>query len=612
MLENRRYVILSIFVLMGLVFLIKLFALQVTDESYKFRAERNTRTRIIEYPFRGLIFDRNQKLLVYNEPIYDLMMVPGNVYIADTARFCKMLNISPETFKENMKLPPGHSLARPIPFIRKISHEEYARIQDDMYNYGGFYINPRTVRKYASPILANELGYIGEISQSQLNRDSTGYYRSGDHIGLTGLERFYENELRGERGVSYKLVNVRGIQKGAYLDGTLDTLPQPGKNLITTLDKEVQEYAEWLMEGKRGSIVAIEPSTGEILTMVTAPSYDPNLMSGREFGNNFKMIAADTNKRLFNRAIQAVYPPGSIFKTVQALIALDEGVIRVGEKLKPRKKHLGGHAAIKPYDVPEGIRVSSNNYFYEVMEKVVQRGVEKNIFRDSRIGLAKWADAAKKYGFGSPLGLDMAGEEGGLVPDENYYDRLYKKYAWAFSTIYSLSIGQGELLVTPLQVANLGAIIANRGYYIKPHLVKGFEQNGKTEFLTFAKIATGNSTEYYPAIIEGMARAAGYTANMAKIRGIEIAGKTGTAENGIKGETIDHSVFMAFAPRENPKIAISVYVENAGWGGGAAAVTAALVMEKYLKREIDHRGWLDREAYIKESRYLNNLKKEHP
>jgi len=611
MLENRRYIIQGIFVLIGVVFLVKLFALQVTDSSYKFKAERNTRTRVVEYPFRGLIYDRNQELLVYNEPIYDLMMVPRDVYIADTTKFCELLNIDLETFTKNMKLPRGHSSARPISFLKKISHDEYAHIQDELYNYGGFYMNPRTVRKYATTMLANEVGYIGEISQNQLNIDTSGYYRSGDHIGLTGLEQYYENELRGERGVSYKLVNVSGIQKGSYLDGALDTVPLPGKNLITTIDREVQEYAEWLLEGKRGSIVAIEPATGEILAMVTAPSYDPNLMSGREFSSNYQMIAADTNKRLFNRAIQAVYPPGSIFKTVQALIALDEGLIGVDEKIKPRKMHMGDHAPIQPYDVPEGIKVSSNNYFFEVMEKVVQRGDDRSIFRDSRLGLEKWADAVEKYGFGSPLGLDMPGEEGGSVPDEITYDKMHGKHRWAFSTIYSLSIGQGELLVTPLQVANLGAIIANQGYYVTPHLVKGLEENGEVTYLNFDKISTGKSNEYYPAIIEGMVRAAGYTAGVAKIKGVEIAGKTGTAENGIKDETIDHSVFMAFAPRENPKIAISVYVENAGWGGGAAAVTAALVMEKYLKRVIDHSGWFDRETYIKESKYLDNLKNDN-
>jgi penicillin-binding protein 2 len=335
------------------------------------------------------------------------------------------------------------------------------------------------------------------------------------------------------------------------------------------------------------------------------------MLSGRKFSDNYELIAADTNKRLFNRAIQAVYPPGSIFKTVQALIALDEGVINTDELIKPAREYLGDHAKLQPYDVPEGIKVSSNNYFYEVMKRVVQRGEDPSIFKDSRKGMETWADAVRNFGFGAPLGLDMKGEEGGLVPDEETYDRMHGRGRWAFSTIYSLSIGQGELLVTPLQVANLGAIIANQGHYVKPHLVKGFEENGEVKYLEFDKIYTGKGNEYYPDIIEGMARAAKHTASLARIGGVEIAGKTGTAENGIKDETIDHSVFMAFAPRENPKIAISVYVENAGWGGGAAAVTAALVMEKFLKDSIDHSHWFNREVYIKESKYLDNLKNDN-
>lgn len=607
MLENRRYIIQGTFILIGLLFLIKLFALQVADDSYKFKADRNVMQRVVQYPFRGLIYDREKELLVYNEPIYDLMVIPQDAYVPDTAEFCKLLDISKETFLKNMKPPRGHSKARPMPFLKKVSHEEYARIQDKLFNYGGFYMNPRTVRRYTSPILANEVGYIGEISKNQLDRDSTGYYRSGDHIGITGLEEYYERQLRGERGVSYKLVNVSGIQKGSYLNGAYDTVPQAGKNLITTINKDLQEYAEWLMEGKSGSIVAIEPSSGEILTMVSAPSYDPNRLSGRNFGKNYEAIAADTANPLFNRAIMGTYPPGSIFKTVQALIALDEGVIATDELIRPRKMHMGDHAALKAYDVPEGIKVSSNNYFFEVMERLIQRGEDPSIFKDSRLGMEKWADAVRKFGFGAPLGVDIKGEVPGLVPDEETYDKMHGKHRWAYSTIYSLSIGQGELLVTPIQVANLAAIIANQGYYIKPHLVKGYEENGKVEPLDFEKIYTGKGNEYYPAIIEGMARAAKYTANLATIKGIEIAGKTGTAENGIKDETIDHSVFMAFAPKDDPKIAISVYVENAGWGGLAAGITASLIIEKYLKGEVDDSGWFKRVPYIKESKYLEGL-----
>lgn len=610
MLENRRYIIQGIFILIGVVFLVKLFALQVTDDTYKFRAERNSRLRIVEYPFRGLIYDRNNELLVYNEPIYDLMVIPQDVFIEDTTRFCELLDITRETFEENMLAAKRYHRAKPSAFIKKISHTEYAKIQDELYSYKGFHVNPRTVRRYSSSILANEVGYIGEISQNQLDRDTTNYYRSGDHIGLTGLEQYYEKELRGERGAKYKLINVNGIQKGVYKNGAYDTTSIAGRNLITTIDQELQNYAEWLMEGKRGSIVAIEPSSGEILAMVSSPSYDPNMLSGRKFSDNYKTIAADTNKRLFNRAIMAEYPPGSIFKTVQALVGLDAGVMTADEQIVSKVERIGDHAALGSYDVARGIEYSSNNYFHEVMRRVVNQGDDPNTFKDTRIGMERWADAVRRFGFGAPLGLDIAGEEDGLVPDADYYDAIYPKHSWAYTTIQSLCIGQGELLVTPLQVANLAAIISNQGYYIRPHLVKGFEKDGEVEELEFEKIYPGKGNEYYPAIIEGMARAAKKTANLAKIPGIEIAGKTGTAENGIKDETIDHSVFMAFAPKDDPKIAISVYVENAGWGGLASGITASLVMEKFIKREIDNSGWFKREDYIKESRYLDVLKKD--
>ena len=609
MLENRRYIIQGVFILIGLIFLVKLFALQVVDDSYKFKAERNVIQRVVEYPFRGLILDRNKELIVYNEPVYDLMVVPKDVYIPDTARFCQLLGITEEVFLENMKAARKYSRVKPSEFLKRISHEEYATFQDEMYAFSGFYVNPRTVRRYDLPILANEVGYIGEIDQRQLDRDTTDYYRAGDHIGITGLEHYYESELRGERGVSRRLVNVDGIQKGSYKGGTYDTASVPGSNLITTIDKNLQAYAEWLMEGKRGSVVAIEPSSGEILAMVSSPSYDPNMLSGRNFSKNYAQIAADTANPLFNRAIMAQYPPGSIFKTVQSLIALDEGVIRADEPIKPAKEYLGDHAALGYYDVAKGIEYSSNNYFYEVMLRLIQRGEDRSIFTDSRLGMLKWTEAVEKFGFGSPLGIDIRGEESGDVPSVETYDKMHGRGRWAFSTIYSLSIGQGELLVTPLQVANLAAIIANQGYYIKPHLVKGFEREGEIEEIDFEKIYTGKVSDYYPAIHEGMARAIKRTAGRAVIKDIEILAKTGTAENGIKDETIDHSVFMAFAPRENPKIAISVYVENAGWGGNAAGVTASLIIEKYLRGYIE-KSWFDKEQYIRNSEYLEGLELE--
>ncbi|MCO6359454.1 penicillin-binding protein 2 [Roseivirga pacifica] len=608
MFENRRYIIQAIFIGVGLVFLVKLFALQVADDTYHIKAERNIIHRIIEYPFRGLMYDRNDELIVYNEPIYDLMVVPRDVYIADTADFCNLFKITEEDFLARMQKARKYSSVKPSAFLQKISHEEFALIQDHLYKFNGFYANPRTIRKYSQPLLANEIGYTGEISPKELERDTTGYYKSGDYVGVTGLEKYYEEQLRGVRGVSRKVVNVNGIEKGSFKNGEYDTAAVPGKNLITTIDLELQAYAEKLLAGKRGSVVAIEPSTGEVLVMASAPSYDPNLLTGREFGKNFKKIESDTTSPLFNRAIQAQYPPGSIFKTVQALIALDEGVISADEAIMVYNIHMGDHAPSGKYDVTRGIENSSNNYFYEVMRRTVNQGLSPSIFTDTHLGMEKWARAVEGFGFGSPLGIDIKGEAPGLVPDTEFYHKMYpkEKGSWAYSTIYSLSIGQGELLVTPLQVANLAATIANRGYYIKPHLVSAFKENGVVTPIEYEKHYTGKGDQYYPAIIEGMKLAVEKTAPRALIKDIPIAGKTGTAENGVKNESLDHSVFMAFAPADDPKIAIAVYTENAGWGGGASASIASLIIEKYIRGEIK-KTWWNREEYVLKKLYLKGL-----
>lgn len=597
MLENRRYIIQGFFVFIGLVFLVKLFALQIVDKTYQDRAESNTRQRIIEYPFRGLIYDRNDNLIVYNEPMYDLMVIPKDIYVKDTLSFCNLFEITKDEFEANVLAAKKYSRVKPSVFLKKISHEKYAQIQDKLYHFSGFYVNPRTVRRYTEPVLANELGYIGEIDQDQLDRDKTKTYKPGDYVGVTGLEQSYEEILRGKRGVSYKLVNVSGIVKGAYKDGANDTVSTPGKDLISTIDLPLQAYAEKLLAGKKGSVVAIEPSTGEILVMASAPTYDPNLLTGKDLGANFDIIKSDTTKRLFNRPIMAQYPPGSIFKTVQALIALDVGVTTTDEKIKVDLSSIGDHAPAGIYDVVKGLRYSSNNYFHEIMKRLVRRGESPSQFVDSRLGLEKWTKAVKQFGFGDQLGIDVPGEVSGSVPDVEMYDKMHGKGRWAYSGIKSLSIGQGELLVTPLQVANLAANIANRGYYITPHLIKAIKSNGERENIPYEKIYTGTDNTYYPEIIEGMAQAITQTAPRAVINDIEIVGKTGTAENGKKDETLDHSVFMAFAPRDNPQIAIAVYVENAGMGGRAAGTTASLIIEKYLRGYIKP-NWWKREEYV--------------
>lgn len=603
MLENRRFIIQGSFILIGLIFLVKLFALQVIDGSYRGKAERNTRQRIVQHPFRGLIYDRNDKLIVYNEPMYDLMVVPRDVFIADTTEFCNLFEITNEEFEESILSAKKYSRVKPSAFLKKISHEKYAQIQDQLYKFNGFYVNPRTVRKYSKPVLANELGYIGEISQSQLDNDTAGY-RSGDYIGITGLEEYYEPQLRGVRGASYKMVNVSGIEKGSFRNGEWDTVAIPGKNILSTIDLDLQAYAEKLLKGKRGSVVAIEPSTGEILVMASAPTYDPNLLTGKDFGKNFEEIRVDTTAPLFNRAIQAEYPAGSIFKTVQALIALDEGVTHPQEKIYCDTFSIGDHAPPGFYDIKKGIAKSSNNYFYELMRRVVNREIDANTYKDSEIGMDKWANGIQSFGFGNPIGVDIPGEESGLVPDASYYSRLYNNKPWKYSNVASLSIGQGELLVTPIQMANLAAIIANRGHYYQPHMVRGFKQDGKIERLQFDKKTPGKGSDYYPVVIDAMASVMAETAPRAIINDIEIIGKTGTAENGLKDETPDHSVFIAFAPRENPKIAIAVYVENAGWGGRAAACTASLVIEKHLRGYIK-KNWWKREEYVLKGDFLD-------
>lgn len=597
MLENRRYIIQGFFVFIGLVFLVKLFALQIVDKTYQDRAESNTRQRIIEYPFRGLIYDRNDSLIVYNEPMYDLMVIPKDIYVKDTLAFCNLFEITKDEFDANVLAAKKYSRVKPSVFLKKISHEKYAQIQDKLYHFNGFYVNPRTVRRYTKPVLANELGYIGEIDQDQLDSDETKTYKPGDYVGITGLEQSYEEILRGKRGVSYKLVNVSGIVKGSYKNGASDTVSTPGKNLVSTIDLPLQVYAEKLLAGKKGSVVAIEPSTGEILVMASAPTYDPNLLTGKDLGDNFDIIKSDTTSPLFNRPIMAQYAPGSIFKTVQALIALDVGVTTTDEKIKVNLNSIGDHAPAGIYDVVKGLRYSSNNYFHEIMRRLVVRGESSDYFVDSRLGLEKWTKAVEQFGFGDQLGIDVPGEVSGSVPDVELYDKMHGRGRWAYSGIKSLSIGQGELLVTPIQIANLAANIANRGYYIKPHLIKAIESNGEKENIHYEKIYTGTDNTYYPEIIEGMAQAIRQTAPRAVINDIEIVGKTGTAENGKKDETLDHSVFMAFAPRDNPQIAIAVYVENAGMGGRAAGTTASLIIEKYLRGYIKA-NWWKREEYV--------------
>ena len=577
----KFFVIITISVLS-----IRLFSIQIMDTDYQEIANRNVIQKGIEYPYRGLVFDRNGKLLLYNDPVFDLMITPKNVDLSDSLLIKKLLFITQREFDQAYLKARSFSRYLPSIFYKQLSNEKFAALQDRMRDLEGFNINSRTTRGYAEIGLANILGYVGEVTQNQLNRDTTGYYKSGDNIGITGIEKTYERSIRGLRGVKYRNVDVQGINMGSFENGAYDTLPQPGQNLVLTIDGALQKYAERLMEGKIGSLVAIDPSSGEILALVSAPSYDPSLLSGRGFSQNFVTIQRDSLKPLFNRPLQAMYPPGSMFKTIQALIALEQDQVQADEIITVNGKLIGDHAPPGKYDLERAITKSSNNYFFKVFRRVIQQGEHLSPFIDSRMGYKKWRDYVLQFGFGKILDIDLPNEKAGFVPSLKFYDKIYGKERWKFSNIYSLSIGQGELLVTPLQMANLGVILANRGYYFTPHLVRKVG----TESLDFSqKSFIEIDTGHFESILEGMQALVSVPGSRAYIPDLVFCGKTSTVENP---QGLDHSGFMGFAPRNNPKIAIAVYVENAGWGARAALSTASLAIEKYLNGSVKKK-WLE-------------------
>ena len=577
----KFFVIITISVLS-----MRLFSIQIMDTDYQEIANRNVIQKGIEYPYRGLIFDRNGKLLLYNDPVFDLMITPKNVDLSDSLLIKKLLFITQREFDQAYLKATSFSRHLPSIFYKQLSNEKFAAFQDRMRDLEGFNINSRTTRGYAEIGLANILGYVGEVTQNQLNMDTTGYYKSGDNIGITGIEKTYERSIRGLRGVKYRNVDVQGINMGSFENGAYDTLPQPGQNLVLTIDGALQKYAERLMEGKIGSLVAIDPSSGEILALVSAPSYDPSLLSGRGFSQNFGTIQRDSLKPLFNRPLQAMYPPGSMFKTIQALIALEQDQVQADEIITVNGKLIGDHAPLGKYDMQRAITKSSNNYFFKVFRRVIQQGEHLSPFIDSRMGYNKWRDYVLQFGFGKILDIDLPNEKAGFVPSLEFYDQIYGKERWKFSNIYSLSIGQGELLVTPLQMANLGVILANRGYYFTPHLVRKVG----AERLDFSqKSSIEIDTGHFESILEGMQALVSVPGSRAYIPGLVFCGKTSTVENP---QGLDHSGFMGFAPRNNPKIAIAVYVENAGWGARAALSTASLVIEKYLNGSVKKK-WLE-------------------
>jgi penicillin-binding protein 2 len=582
--DQRPAVILLVIFLLSGILLVKLFAIQVLDDSFLKRAESNAIQRIVDHPYRGLVYDRSGKLMVFNNPIFDLMVVPREFHLKDTAKFCELFRISKEQLIEGYNSAKSYSKVKPSPLIKQLSNTDFARIQDFLVDYPGLFILTRSVRSYPSPTAAHALGYIGEISAGQLGRDTLSYYSQGDYVGLSGLEKYYEKELRGNKGVKYKMVNVRGMDKGPFKEGQYDTISIAGKNLTSTIDLDLQQFGELLMAGKTGSVVAIEPKTGEILAMISAPFYDPNQLTGAEFGKTYKVLNTDNSKPLFNRPIMATYPPGSIFKIVQSLIGLQEGILTPNSTFSCNKSLVACHNHPNPVNLFGAIRNSCNPYYHQAFRQIINREVSSNTFKDTEIGLNAWRENVLKFGLGAPLGIDMSGEKGGDIPSSKLYDRIYGAGHWKYSTIYSLSIGQGEMQVTPLQMANLAAIFANKGYYYTPHLIKEVDGDPKKIPAKFQeKKFVGVDARHFDLIQEAMVEAIYGTAARAVMTDLVIAGKTGTAQNP-HGE--DHSVFIAFAPKDNPKIAIAVYVENAGWGGRAAASTASLMIEKYIRKTI--------------------------
>lgn len=583
---ERKFVIQGIFIAIALVIVARLFYLQIIDDSYLLSANNNVLRKVTVYPARGIILDRNGKVIVQNEPVYDLLVTPREVKDIDTALLCQLINIDMDGFKSRMAKARAHSPYRASQFEKLISSETYARLQEHLHKFRGFYVQNRTVRSYPDSIAAQFLGYIQEVNDRDIER-SNGFYKPGDYIGASGVERSYEELLRGNRGVKNLMVDALNRPKGVFMEGKYDTLAVTGDGLVSSLDIDLQILAEQLMKNKLGSVVAIEPSTGEILTFVSSPSYDPNLMVGKDRGNNYMDMLNDQNKPMFIRPIQASYPPGSVFKVVAALTAQQAGLIdqhtifncpggyRYGRNAIMRCTHVDG-----PTNLVKSIQMSCNTYYGYVYAKMIDsRGLPGPKAYDL------WREGLLKFGLGQKLGIDLPGEKGGFVPESSFYTKGYGNEKWRSSYNISLSIGQGELGITPLQMANVMAIVANRGFYYRPHLIKGIGEKKivKEEFTE--KISAGVDAKYYEPVVEGMSRAVnmGGTAASVRIPGIEMCGKTGTVQNP-HGQ--NHAVFFAFAPRENPKIAIAVFVENAGYGGTWAGPIASMLVEKYLNDTI--------------------------
>lgn len=598
----RRLLLYLIIITTGILFVARLFYLQIYNTSYASLSDDNAIKIIYDYPQRGAIYDRNGKLMVSNQPSYDVMVIPRELKAFDTLEFCTILNISKTKLTQQLNRARIYSPRVPSVVIPQLTKDEYAYLQEKMRKFDGFYIQKRSLREYYTKNAANVLGYIGEVNNALIKKDP--YYLSGDLIGIAGVEKQYEKALRGLKGVKYIQKNRFNRDIGPYKDKKYDTLPVNGKDLTITIDAELQKYGEKLMVNKRGGIVVLEPATGEILALVTAPSYEPELLVGRKRSANFTKLYYDKKSNpLFDRGVKGEYPPGSPFKTINALIGLQEEVIDLKERISCRMGYyygkgnirLGCHSHRSPLNMIPGIANSCNAYFATVYRRIIEK------YETPQQGIDTWKNHVESFGLGHYLRNDLSTGRPGKVPDSEFYNKMYKypTYKWYATATISNAIGQGDVLATPIQLANMTAAIANKGYFYTPHIIKAIDGKPiEDENYTRPKYTTIDK-EHFTPVIEGMRQVyTNGTASFLQAKGIDICGKTGTAENytkidGQRVQLTDHSVFIAFAPKENPKIVVAVFVENGYWGARYAGRMSTLMIEKYLKGEIERKDLED-------------------
>lgn len=593
----RRYIIAAIFLLTVLLYVLRLFYLQIVDRSFERSAENNSRRFVTQYPARGLIYDRKGKLVVYNEAAYDLMITPVELKTFDTLEFSKILDLPVEIVRDKIRKSKVKSktnnIFKPSLFISQLSGQTYAMLEEKLYKYPGFFVQVRTLRRYASPIAAHLLGYVSEVDSNEIKKDP--YYKTGDYIGKSGLEKTYETELRGKKGVNILLVDVHNRVKGSFQSGRYDTAAIVGNDLTLSLDADLQAYGEYLMQNMSGGAVAIEPATGEILAMVSVPTYNPQLLIGRDRSTFYPKLNHDSINPLFFRAAMANYPPGSTFKIINGIIGLQEGVVTPATRYScPGGYNYGGPKLLActhvhgSLNLPEAVAHSCNTYFCNVFRTIIDNRKYSSI----KESYTEWRDDVMSFGIGHKLGTDIPNELNGNVPSPGYYDKIFGKDRWRSNTIISLAIGQAEMGITPLQLANMTTVIANRGYYISPHAVKSIGNKKSLDPRFYEKHTAPFDTSVFRSIVEGMRMAVtGGTSTQANLPGFDVCGKTGTAQNPHGN---NHSVFVTFAPKDNPRIAIAVYVENAGYGATWALPVASLMMEKYLTGKITRKALEER------------------